>query len=502
MYPLSHAMRSPSANRVPHPRALTRSILVFFLLLAVFRPPLPAAGAEVPEPFASIPGRLQPRAAEFPPVTADTAADTATVTTVILNQKTEIFATGHAFDAIRIRAPKQPGLDLIWAFSTPPDWRHWYIIPADGEPKPGFRNWINGDRAYAGFDGDLQNPVTLQSLGADYFEPDREYLIWFCQTKHTPEPAVLKLTLRFAPPPAGGKWDIKSIEEALKLQSAPVAAQAGYFNSRGARILRDTELFHPDDAAGQMDHFLFTRRQTEFLKGGYYITIESSCPPCHGSPLLGDIVRKHGAPDCTLSVRDQNAIRADDSGEPARYDRHYFDFFVFETDPADARQRVVRVSSQYFNLADANPAKKTGGTWTDVKLLGADVRFFYRDGREVVRYVGWHSPESRLVSGEPRAAEYTTAYPDGAPMEKLVCTGKTDWTYESYYRSGPVYRTCSYVDGKPDGVLTDYFESGAKRAEVHYRHGKPHGRLRVWTEEGALERDQSYVDGRPEEQNR
>lgn len=471
-------------------------LLLFFTGIRLFAD---TNADETPEPFASLPRRLQPRAAEFPLVTADTNNDTATITTVVLNQKPEIFDTGHAFDAIRFRTPKQSGLDLVWAFSTPRNWRHWYILPASGEPKPGFKNWFNGDRAYAGLDGDLNNPVTLQSLDAAYFEPDREYLIWFCQTKHTPEPATLKLTLRFVPPPKDDEsWDLKKMEEVLRLKAAPAAAQADYFKSRGARILRDTDLFHPNDAVGQIDHFLFTRRQTEFLKGGLYVTIESSCPPCHGAPLLADIIRKHGAPDCVLTASDQNATHSADTQEPARHDRHYFDFFVFETDPADIKQRVVSVSSQYFNTAEAKPSQPTASTWTDVKLVGTDFRLFYKDGREVTRYIRWETPNAKLVSGKVTPAHYTRTYEDGSPMEKLSCTDKGNWAYESYYRSGPVYRKCTYLDGKLDGGLTDYFENGAKRVQIHYRQGKPHGRLQVWTEEGTLKRDQSYVNGKLE----
>ena len=454
--------------------------------------------SETPEPFASLPRHLQPRASEFPLVPSDTDGETAHITTLTLNQKPEVFDSGHAFDAIRIRSPKQPGLDLIWAFSTPTAWRHWYILPATGAPKPGFKNWFNGDRAYAGLDGDIANPVTLQSLDAAYFEPDREYLIWFCQTRHTPDPAPLKLTLRFSPPPKDNQpWNLKTIEEALKLKTAPAAAQSDYFKSRGARILCDTDLFHPEDAASQMDHFLYTRRQTEFMKDGLYITIETSCPPCHGSPKLADIIRKHGAPDCVLTTAQYNATRTEDSGEPTEYDRHYYDYFVFETDPADREQHIRRVSSQYFDTTKARPAKAPDLTWADVTLVGTDFRLFYDHGREIARYIRWQTPEAKRISGETIPAAYQRTYDDGEPMEKLTYAHDGNWTYESYYRSGPVYRRCAYLDGKLEGGLTDYFENGGKRVQATYRQGKLHGRLQVWSEDSRVERDQYFVDGKP-----
>ena len=257
------------------PSRLLLGLLVGLFLCAGVPARLRAASAEeTPEPYRSLPARLQARAGEFPLVPVATGEEALAVATITLNKAPELFDTGHAFDAVRFRAPERGGLDLVWAFTAPAAWRHWYILPVEGEAKPGFKNWINGDRAYVGFDGAHDNPVTLQTLGADYFEPGREYLLWFCQTARTPEPATLKLALRFAPArPADEPWDRESVERALKLETAPTAAQADYFASRGARVLLDAELFHPEDASSQMEHLLFTRRQTEFLKGGYFITL-------------------------------------------------------------------------------------------------------------------------------------------------------------------------------------------------------------------------------------
>jgi hypothetical protein len=483
------------------PSRLLLGLLVGLFLCAGGPARLRAASSEeTPEPYRSMPARLQARAAEFPLVSAATGDEPLVVTTITLNKAPELFDTGHAFDAVRFRAPERGGLDLIWAFTVPGAWRQWYILPVKGEPKPGFKNWINGDRAYVGFDGAHDNPVTLQTLDAAYFEPGREYLLWFCQAAHTPEPATLKLALRFAPArPADEPWNRESVETALKLETAPTAAQADYFASRGARVLLDPELFHPEDASSQMEHFLSTRRRTEFLKGGFFVTMEVRTPPCHGSPLLADIVRRHGEPDCVFTAAQQNAERRPGAGdyEPAEYDVHYYDHFAFETDPTDPERRVRRVSSQYFNAASARPPADARDTWTEVTLSGVEYRLFFHEGREVGRYRDWEERGARLVSGEIPAGVYRRSYDSGEPMEKLVHDGAGGWSHESYYLSGPLYRRAGYKDGKLHGPLVDLFEDGRERVSAAYEDGRIHGRLRVWEADGRLVRDQVFEHGAP-----
>jgi hypothetical protein len=153
------------------PLRLLRLLLVSLAFLSsLFAEPAPA---DTPEPYRSLPGRLQARRAEFPEVPAPTDASTLEIRTVTLNRAPEIFDTGHAFDAIRFRAPEQPGLDLVWAFSTPAEWRQWYILPAEGETsRRGFKNWLNGDRAYLGFDCSLKVPSRSRPSTRTTSNPD------------------------------------------------------------------------------------------------------------------------------------------------------------------------------------------------------------------------------------------------------------------------------------------------------------------------------------------
>ncbi len=488
-----------------HRRLLPRAFaaLLGFIVLAA-SPAATSFAQETPEPYRSLPARLRARLADFPTVRAPTSGDALSIHTVALNQKPELYESGHAFSAVRFRAPERPGLDFIWAFSVPAAWRQWYILPAEADTdRRGFKNWLDGDRAYVGFDASEKNPVTLQSLSADYFEPGREYLLWFCQTNHTPEPAELKLVLCFATLPADAtEWNHDAIETALRLQSAPVSTQADYFSSRGARVLLDRELFHPSDAASQMDHFLFTRRQTQFTGGGFYVTIETATPACHSSPALAAVIARHGPPDFTLTAAQLNRLNGE-GAEPAGYDRHHYDYFVFETTAGDDTGPIQRVSSQFFNTAAARPSGADAGadTWTEVTIQGRDYRLFFKADREIARYIDWGEPGAMLLDGEVPAGDYQCHYPTGERMEKLSHDGEGNWTYESWHQSGPSYCRCTYKNGKLEGELVETYEDGRDRARLTYREGLPHGRLTQWNEAGEITRELDFVKGKPMPKN-
>ena len=450
---------------------------------------------DVPEPYRSLLPRLQARATEFPLVAVGSGEKRTEVATITLTKTPVLFESGEAFDAIRFRAPAERGLDLVWAFTITETWMHWYIVPATGKPTAGFKNWLNGDRAYTKLGGSVKNPVILQTLAADALEPGREYLLWFSQKKHTPAPVTLKLKIHFAAPAQDKGWDNEAIETVLQLKPAPALEQVAYFDSRGGRILTDPALFHPDDAESHVEHFLYTRRSTAAAGGGFYVTTEIACPPCRKTPKLSEIIARFGEPDCVLTAADYNAARGNGDGEPAVSDRSYYDYFVFETYPADPTGRVQRVSSQYFNTASGKPLAGSL-TWADLTMAAMDYKIFYKDGREIGRFVGWSTPDARLLRGKLPAGVYKTAYDNGAPQETMTYDGKGVWAYKSFYRAGPVYRTVSYNNGLLEGALTDFFEDGRTRAEASYEKGRLHGRLSVWTPDGTLARDQVFEHGR------
>ncbi len=455
---------------------------------------LSAETPEIPEPYRSLPGKLQARAAEFPLVPVTQGDTPARVGTILLNQRPEVFANNQAFDAVRFRTPKDPGLDLVWAFVAPQGWRHWYILPVEGTME-GFQNWLNADRAYAGFTFDSERPLTLQTLSADRLKPDTEYLIWFSQQNHVPDrDAPLQLALHFAPGKADhGDWDHEAVEQALGLVEAHATIQADFLRSRGARLLLNPDFFTADYAASRIKDCLDTRRSTQ-TSGGFYVTMQIIIPPCDSSPLLSEIVATHGEPNLVLPGAQRVLFEDKPDHETRATDLHYYDYFALEVNSSEPNPRVKRVVAQAFDTSAANAAID-GPTWGDVPLPGIDLRIFYIDRREVARVGHWGAPDARLISGKIPAGTYTQTYPTGELMESLTHDGKSGWDYVSHYRSGPVYRRSTLKDFRWHGLLTDYHENGRPRAELPFENGLRHGTLKQWDEAGNLLGEREFKGG-------
>jgi hypothetical protein len=88
----------------------------------------------------------------------------------------------------------------------------------------GFRNWIDADCLYQDLDsaGETARQRTFQSLDGDYFEPGREYILWFRKHENRPsQNRELRTVLAFAALPEDQKeWDSVLIEGALQLKRA------------------------------------------------------------------------------------------------------------------------------------------------------------------------------------------------------------------------------------------------------------------------------------------
>lgn len=452
--------------------------------------------ADIPEPYRSVPGRLQARATEFPLVPVTSGDQPLQIVAVALNERPEVFPNGQAFDAIRFRAPDRPNHDLVWAFVAPKAWLHWYILPVEGSMQ-GFRNWLDADRAYAGLELGADDALVLQTLSADRLKPGAEYLIWFSRQKHEPgEVARLRLALRFAPAKADGdEWDHEAVEKTLGLTMADARAQAAFLKSRGAEILLDPAFFTGDYATERIRDCLDSRRRTRSA-GGFYVTLQTMIPSCGSDPLLADIKAVHGEPDLVLPGVQRALFQSEPDDETRGTDLHYYDYFALEVDASAKRPRVLRVQSQAFDTSPVRPGAD-GHTWADVPLPGIDLRIFYVDRREVARIAFWGQPTARLISGNPPAGAYTRSYATGEPMETLACDGKGAWDYVSYYRSGPAYRRATLRDNAWHGLLTDYHENGRTKAEVSFRQGLRHGVLKLWDENGTLLREQTFEQGEP-----
>ena len=92
-------------------RSFLAGLLVAAALAAVAAPA--TIVEETPEPYRSLPERLRARIADFPELPAPTSREDLTVHAIALNRDPVVFDSGHAFSAIRFRAPAQPGLDLV-----------------------------------------------------------------------------------------------------------------------------------------------------------------------------------------------------------------------------------------------------------------------------------------------------------------------------------------------------------------------------------------------------
>jgi len=54
----------------------------------------------------------------------------------------------------------------------------------------------------------------------------------------------------------------------------------------------------------------------------------------------------------------------------------------------------------------------------------------------------------------------------------------------SYFESGNLNESGSYLEDKKEGLWTQYYESGKKLSETNYINDKLHGRLTIWHENG------------------
>ena len=481
-----------TTRRSPAFRA-TLIAFVFALFVGAVRADEPT---DVPEPYRSLPARLQARAAEFPLVPVTTGDEPAKIVTVALNEHPEVFPNAQAFDAIRFRTPDTPGLDLVWAFIAPKAWLHWYILPVEGSMQ-GFRNWLDADRAYAGFGLDAGDALILQTLPAENLKPGADYLIWFSRKNHVPGEAItLRLALHFAPGKDDPRdWDHEAVEQALQLTAADAHAQADFLKSRGAELLLDSRFFTKDYAAERIRDCLDTRRRTR-TAGGFYVTMQTMIPPCGSEPLLSEIVKVHGEPDFVLPGVQRVLFQSEPDDETRGADLHYYDHFALEVNASEKTPRVLRVQSQAFDASSVRP-QTDAPTWADVPLPGIDLRIFYVDRREVARVASWGQSTARLISGKLPAGVYTRAYDSGEPMETLTHDGKSAWDYVSFYRSGPAYRRATLRDHAWQGPLTDYHENGRAKAEIPIEKGRRHGVLKLWDENGTLLREQTFEHGEP-----
>ena len=132
--------------------------------------------------------------------------------------KVTLNSRGKKIDAVRFRVPEGEPRGMAWAFVPPANLAGWYILPASGEMKQGFRKFFRpGARQVLGAKAPPgAKQVLLQSLGADHLEPGGEYILWFRFKDEKPAPLHLTIAL----PPAAedaDKFDEAKIIKTLGL---------------------------------------------------------------------------------------------------------------------------------------------------------------------------------------------------------------------------------------------------------------------------------------------
>ncbi|MBK1882108.1 hypothetical protein JIN85_06770 [Luteolibacter pohnpeiensis] len=446
-------------------------------MMTLFLSILPMSGAQIT--LEMLKNQMQPVAADFERMEIGDAKEPHSFKIQLGDQPIKL--GDDYFDGFRFTCPKiEKGSDFVWYFNAPANWGQWYLIQSEGDPRESFKNWLDGDKLYSSYDaaGEKDRLRILQTLDGSYFEPGKEYILWFSRT-HGEAAGELRGVLGFAKSSDQEKksWDYDDIEKALNLKPLPPADQMTELGSRGGSILLDEDLFDPRDAADRIDALFFSKRRTSHYRGGYFMTMSTSVPPCRKTPPLEAIIAKYGEPDFVRSLEEKDRrLDNDDDEEEEPTVTYYYDYFGFEVDPKNQAKVVEAVEAQANDFSKLR-SKVTGKTIGVMPM--ENLTTFYDEGKEVGRVYGLsEGPEVPVVIQEPPVGKYEMKgrtllnrgsgewveeylFPDGTVKtrchyEKNLITGKA----EGFYPSGKLYYTLSYKDGQLDGPAVKYDENG------------------------------------------
>lgn len=402
---------------------------------------------------------------------------------------------GWVFDGLRITAPKDmEGRDFVWYFNAPTAWGNWFIVPAAGDFEGGFKNWIDADILYRDHDKaqEKKRQRVLQTLDGAYFEPGRDYLLWFRRVEDDAgQDKEVRVVFDFVPKPADKKkWDADAIDKALGLKPAGVAAQVAHLGSRGGRAMLDESLFDANDARSRIKDVLSHIRSTSRLQGGFFVTMEMSCPPCKKTPRMADIVASHGPPDCVISGAERQRVSEHAGGTPEKDDGmllHYYDYFAFETRADDPEGRVhhVRTHASDFGALRV-PEKSLFMRQVDLQNLS----LFFQDGKEVGRlYFFLEGSKQPLVMQAPPAGRYQL---DEETVLESEGGGKWQWLS---LEGSTVTRRVPMEKNVMHGVAEGFYANGSTRFKAPYRNGRLHGEVVEMDENGKTTRKLQFRDG-------
>lgn len=429
-------------------------------------------------------------------VIAPPKADIPVTVRIKLGETTSSSAGREIYDGFRITAPDDvAGRDFVWYFNAPQNWSNWYIVPVKGDFPDGFRNWLHADRLYSGFDKPREKNRTraLQTLDSSYFKPGAEYILWFHQVGPDQDaPADLRAVFRFAAKPADDKkWNHDSIEKALKLKVAPAADQVAELNSRGGRIMLDSQLFDPVAAKDRIRNVLFSIRQTSYFGDGTFITVETSCASCKRTPTIAAIREKYGPADLVQTAAEVAQMRKHAGDENYKNDvapstRHYYDYFAFEIDDSDPKGKVREVKTHSTDFSQLKPPAK-GGFYGRVPIK--DITVFYQDGKEVGRFYflmeGGNKP---LCIQEPPVGKYQQG------NMTLEYQGSGNWLLLTE-EDGKLVRRVPLAGHRMNGMAEGFYTDGTPRFKAPYKDGELNGELIEYSEDGKVTGRRRFIDG-------
>jgi hypothetical protein len=462
------------------------------LALLLFSLPLPAQEpTETPEPFRSLPARLQadPSLLTFVPSTS--GEETPKTVEIDLRKSQVSLPEGYSCGAIRVKAPETGKLDLVWAFSVPVAWTNWYILPVQGEGE-GFRNFLTADRLYKEVQPVGNSAVRLQALEAGRLKPGQEYFLWFLTQDKSPDPAPLRARIHFAPAKDDVReWAAEDIAKALKLTEAPAARQVAFLKSRGGEALLNTSLFEAGYGEGRIESALTSIRLTSNARG-YFTTLVTSIPNCRTNPPLAKIVAIHGEPDLILPGA-QRKLLSPSEEEPEAI--AFYDYFGFIYDENTPDKPVQRVETYGYNASGVRP-DADGLTFANLPSVLLKLRVFYKDRKEVARIANWAQPEAAVLSGELPLGEYIAEDADGL-REHLTYRGNGAWEERTLTPDNRLVSSAALENHAYHGTVTYYFEDGSKRAEAPFVKGTINGTVRRWDTPGGTPREVEFKDGEP-----
>lgn len=426
-------------------------------------------------------------------------ADIPVTVRIKLGETTSTYRDRFIFDGFRITAPDDVAdRDFIWFFNAPESWSNWFIIPVSGDFEGGFRNWLDADKLYSGLDKpqEKDRKRTLQTLDRSYFKPGAEYILWFRQVDPSATTHMdLRAVFRFATKPADKKkWDHDSIEEALQLKDAPDEDQVAQLESRGGRILLDTQFFNKADASSRIHGVLFSIRQTSHFDDGMFITMESSSPPCKTNPSLAAIREKYGPADFVVTSDEVAKVRKHVGDDPPNKDEnnlitHYYDYFAFEVASGDQEEHIKQVTTHANDFSKLRPIGKEGHVG---HVAMKNLTTFSKDQKEVGRlYYFLEADKLPLVITEPPVGRYQK---DEGEFLEYQGDGKWLWLNIT---DDKVSRRVPFENHRMHGLAEGFNDDGQPTFKANYKDGVLHGEVREYNDEGKMVKRSYFRDGKP-----